>query len=45
MNFFEKQKIDNLFMNIGTMPPAILLNYGSFLDQYPYLQNQKKDKK
>jgi filamentous hemagglutinin len=35
----------NSVTNIGSMPPALLLNYGSLLDQYPYLQNQKKDKK
>jgi filamentous hemagglutinin len=45
MNYFEKQKMDNVFMNIGTMPPALLLNYGSLLDQYPYLRNIKQETK
>jgi filamentous hemagglutinin len=45
MNWFEFQKSENIFTNISTMPAALILNYGSLVDQYKYIINGVKNKK
>ena len=32
----------NIGTNLGTMPPALLLTYGSLLDQYRYINSKRK---
>ncbi len=32
----------NVATNLGTMPPALFLNYGALLDQYRYINNRRK---
>lgn len=32
----------NLVTNIGSMPPALIVNYGALLDQYRYLNSARK---
>jgi filamentous hemagglutinin len=36
------QLSNNTAINLGTMPPALLLNYGSLIDQYRYLNARRK---
>ncbi|THF63548.1 hypothetical protein E6O51_04930 [Pseudothauera rhizosphaerae] len=38
MNWLDVNKMTNMITNIGTMPPAIMLNYGSFASQYYWLK-------
>ncbi|MDR2838585.1 MAG: DUF637 domain-containing protein, partial [Azonexus sp.] len=38
MNWAESNGIDNVYTNIGSMPPALLINYGGFIDKYYYIK-------
>lgn len=38
MNWFDKNAATNVVTNIGTMPPAALINYGSLVNQYYWLK-------
>lgn len=42
MNKFATQAIDSVGVNIGSMPPALLLTYGSLVDQYRYINNHRR---
>jgi filamentous hemagglutinin len=42
MNKFANQGIDTPLTNFGTMPPSIILTYGSLIDQYRYINNRRK---
>ena len=44
MNKFEKIGSDSSFTNFGTMPSALLLTYGGLIDQYKYINTQRKYK-
>lgn len=32
----------NLATNLGSMPPALLVNYGALIDQYRYINSRRK---
>uniref|UniRef100_UPI00138DF126 hypothetical protein n=1 Tax=Halotalea alkalilenta TaxID=376489 RepID=UPI00138DF126 len=38
MNWLDVKEMTNMATNIGSMPPALILNYGSLADQYYWLK-------
>jgi filamentous hemagglutinin len=40
--WMDQGKNWNLATNLGSMPPALIVNYGALLDQYRYLNSARR---